>query len=404
MASSLKVVLRKKANQDGTFPLALRITVNRKSSFIYLGQHVKESDWDEKAQKVKKSHPNSTRLNNLILQKKAEVNGKMLEMETQHKSVSSVSVRSHVKSTSGTSFFEQAEQHLENLRKHGKYNRVSAEKPRIKHFREFLKSQDIVFTDITIPLLNRFKAYLKSTRRITERTIVNHLILIRTIYNQAIAAGLVEPKHYPFGKNKVTIRLPDSLKVGLTLEELKLLENLDLSSAPRYWTHARNVWLVSFYFAGMRVSDVLRLKHMDFHNARLYYTMGKNLKAGSLKVPEKALRILETYPKESNHDLVFPELQKLESLEDPYLVQRAIATAVKRLDRNLQLLAKTAGIQKDLTMHIARHTFGNLSGEKIPIQLLQKLYRHTSITTTIGYQGNFINKDADDALDAVLDL
>lgn len=53
-------------------------------------------------------------------------------------------------------------------------------------------------------------------------------------------------------------------------------------------------------------------------------------------------------------------------------------------------------------MHIARHTFGNISGDKIPIQLLQKLYRHSSITTTVGYQQNFIHKDADEALDAVL--
>ena len=52
-------------------------------------------------------------------------------------------------------------------------------------------------------------------------------------------------------------------------------------------------------------------------------------------------------------------------------------------------------------MHIARHTFGNISGDKISIQMLQKLYRHTSITTTIGYQANFIHKDADEALDSV---
>lgn len=53
-------------------------------------------------------------------------------------------------------------------------------------------------------------------------------------------------------------------------------------------------------------------------------------------------------------------------------------------------------------MHIARHTFGNLSGDRIPIQLLQKLYRHTSITTTIGYQSNFINQDTDEALNSVI--
>ncbi|GAA0531331.1 hypothetical protein [Chitinophaga japonensis] len=34
--------------------------------------------------------------------------------------------------------------------------------------------------------------------------------------------------------------------------------------------------------------------------------------------------------------------------------------------------------------------------------LLQKLCRHSHVTTTIGYQQNFIHKDADDALDAVI--
>jgi hypothetical protein len=36
--------------------------------------------------------------------------------------------------------------------------------------------------------------------------------------------------------------------------------------------------------------------------------------------------------------------------------------------------------------------------------MLQKLYRHSSITTTIGYQSSLIHKDADDALDAVLGM
>jgi len=65
-------------------------------------------------------------------------------------------------------------------------------------------------------------------------------------------------------------------------------------------------------------------------------------------------------------------------------------------------LAPAAGIDKTLTMHIARHTFGNISGDKIPVQMLQKLYRHSSVTTPIGYQANFIHQSADDALAAVI--
>lgn len=53
-------------------------------------------------------------------------------------------------------------------------------------------------------------------------------------------------------------------------------------------------------------------------------------------------------------------------------------------------------------MHIARHTIGNLSGDSITIQMLQKLYRHSSVTTSIGIQANFVHKDADEALEAVL--
>jgi hypothetical protein len=36
--------------------------------------------------------------------------------------------------------------------------------------------------------------------------------------------------------------------------------------------------------------------------------------------------------------------------------------------------------------------------------MLQKLYRHTDIETTIGYQSNFIHQDVDDALETVLNF
>ncbi len=83
-------------------------------------------------------------------------------------------------------------------------------------------------------------------------------------------------------------------------------------------------------------------------------------------------------------------------------VSRKIGTATKKLNKYLKKIAEQMELEKKLTMHIARHTFGNLSGDKIPIQMLQKLYRHTSITTTINYQGNFIYKDEDDAIESVI--
>jgi integrase/recombinase XerD len=400
MASSLKIVLRKKGKTDGTFPLAIRLTVDRKSTYFYLGEYLREADWDAVGQRVKKSHPNSVRLNNLLLQEKAKANNKLLDMAAQDKAVSVKSIRKQIKrSVKDNSFFAQADIYVDNLRKAGKSNRLSTDLPRINRFKEFTGDNNISFAEINPALLKRFMAHLKGTRSITDRTVVNHLIVIRTVFNQAIAAGIADSKHYPFGKGKITIKFPDSLKIGLTADEVKLIENAELLDLEN---HARNLFLISFYFAGMRVSDVLRLKWSDFQDDRLYYSMGKNQKGGSLKVPDKAKKILEQYSHDKAHDLVFHDLVSMPDLAKSYDVQIRIKTRVKSCNKHLKNIAKKVGIKKPLTMHIARHTFGNLSGDKISIQLLQKLYRHTSITTTIGYQGHFIHKDADEALDAVI--
>jgi integrase/recombinase XerD len=45
--ATVSIVLRKKLNRKGSYPLCIRITKDRKSSFIHLGQRIPEADWDE---------------------------------------------------------------------------------------------------------------------------------------------------------------------------------------------------------------------------------------------------------------------------------------------------------------------------------------------------------------------
>jgi integrase/recombinase XerD len=98
---------------------------------------------------------------------------------------------------------------------------------------------------------------------------VNHLVVIRTVYSQAIKANIVDSKHYPFGKGKIKIKFPQSNKVGLSTDDVLKLEAADLSDR-RSLDHARKLWLLSFYFAGIRVSDLLRLRWSDIQNDRLH--------------------------------------------------------------------------------------------------------------------------------------
>ncbi|WP_336689647.1 MULTISPECIES: Arm DNA-binding domain-containing protein [unclassified Chryseobacterium] len=55
--SSITAILRKKPNAKGEYPIYIRITKERKSTFVALGYYIKIEDWDEKHKKVRKSHP-----------------------------------------------------------------------------------------------------------------------------------------------------------------------------------------------------------------------------------------------------------------------------------------------------------------------------------------------------------
>ena len=74
------------------------------------------------------------------------------------------------------------------------------------------------------------------------------------------------------------------------------------------------------------------------------------------------------------------------------------------INKYMKKVATECKISKNISFHIARHTFGNIASDKISPQALQKLYRHSDLKTTIGYQANFIHKDVDDALERVINF
>ena len=404
MASSIKITLRKKANKEGLYPLAIRITQNRKTTFIYTGIYLDKRHWDEKNKKVKKSYPNSTSLNNLLLKKLSEASKTAMDLQSDDKSYSLTEIKkSIVKPLGEETFNTVSKRFLEELEQNKKLSRLNSDKPRIKHVIEFAKSESLYFNEINEVFLKKFISYLRVTRKNSERSIVNNLIVIRTLFNRAIKEGIVEQKRYPFGKDKIKIKFPKSTKIGLTVEEVKKIE--DLEGLSQQENHARQIWLLSFYLAGMRIGDVLKIKWSDIIDNRLHYQMNKNAKRLSIPLDVKASDILESYKKDKSKsdDFIFPEL-KAANLRNAQDVLTKTKTATKKINKYLINVAEKAGVAKKITMHIARHTFGNIAGDKISVQVLQKLYRHSHISTTMNYQSNFMHKEEDEALDKVINF
>lgn len=422
--ATVDLYIWKRPSKDGKFPISVRITINRKPPYIMTGQKLDSLDqWDSKLQRVRKSHPNSVRLNNFLLSELAKANDKALELETKGRaSAKEVKIGLKPVEVVPVYFKDVARQYLKDQEALGNYESYATEDGRFKRLYDFAKNDNLTFDEITVDFLQRYRIYLRQCKKprynentpekpISDRTVTNYLISVRTIFNRAISAKLISKDIYPFGgKGNISIKLGGSAKIGLEETEIRKLETLDLTGYSEIYHHARNIWLLEFYFAGMRVTDCLLLKWIDFQNGRLYYQMSKNGEHGSVKVPEKASIILNRYrgskDDENNiHGLVFPFLQKMPSLNDRMEVRRTISFVVQRLNKAMRKIMTMIGSTKNASQHKARHSFAQRAEEKeIHPKVLQKMYRHESILTTMIYQSNFSFKKADDAIDAVLNF
>ncbi|APU69724.1 MULTISPECIES: site-specific integrase [Christiangramia] len=442
--ANLKIVLRKNMKKkDGRIPLALRISENYKTNYVWLGHSVFEKDWDNVACKVKKTHPNFKQLNNFLMKRMIEVNDIYFNAE---KKITPRQIKQKLKGPDGSkSFFTVATEHIQSKYDTGVFSVAKAQLSILYNIEEFIqlknsrskakiiqeikqrrlkrvsearrskyhwmdgvayfkKNDNLRFRDIDESFIRKYKTFCSSYLNHKPRTITNQLIFIRTLYNIAIKEGVIAQKYYPFAGEKEKIRISSGNKIGLNVEEIEKIESLELEKYSTIW-HTHNIWLFSFYFAGMRISDVIKLKWSDFKDKRLYYVMEKNGKPLSLKIPDKARIIIDYYrpDKKFNNGYLFPFLREVDQTQAEQIYTRTKSTT-KLLNKYLKRIAKLCGIDKTLSNHIARHSFGNIAGDRIHPLMLQKLYRHSDLKTTLNYQANFIHRDADEALDSVINF
>src|SRR6056300_261489 len=63
---NISVVLFPQKKKDGTSPIKIRITQNRKSRYINIGFSVLKNHWDIKKERVKSNNPNYKKINQII--------------------------------------------------------------------------------------------------------------------------------------------------------------------------------------------------------------------------------------------------------------------------------------------------------------------------------------------------
>jgi len=419
--ATAKIVTWSRTDKNGQFPIGIKVSQKGIPAYLFEGNALASRDlWDASKQQVKKSHPHHMRLTNFLTKKLAEINSKILEFETDKRNYTAEDIIDAIRpkpvleisAPTLPLFRDVADNYLSEQKRLGNYDIYNTDKSRLKRFYEFAGDR-VTFPEITVEFLRRFTLFLRMDRNrnrkeekpLSDRTVTNHLLVIRTLYNRAKTAGLAGNDDYPFGgRDKISIKFGKTEKIGLTGDEIDQLKQFRFPANQTNLHHSRNIWLVCFMFAGMRITDALLLKWSDFQNGRFYYTMSKNGEPGSLPTPPAVTAILEEYRDDCpTHDLVFPFLKNLDNLDDRYELRRRINFVTRMIGEHMAAIMGLLAINKNASPHKTRHAFAQRAEEKeIHPKVLQKLYRHESIVTTMQYQSNFSYKKMDEALEAVV--
>ena len=269
----------------------------------------------------------------------------------------------------------------------------------INKLKGYKSSGTLTFHDITPEFLIKYEQYLITQHGNKTNTIHKDMKFIRKLFNDAIRQDIIEYQNNPFRKYK--FKLEKTNRDYLTEEELLKIETLKTNPGSRLELH-RDMFVFAAYAGGIRVSDVLKLQWENYDGTHLHITIKKTGVQVSIKVPNKALAILKKYLncQSKKEAFIFPMLPECTNLADPQQLDLAISRGTAYINKNLKIIAKCAGIEKNLSFHISRHTFAVMALKKgISIDKVSKLMAHSNIRETQIY-AKVVNEELDKAMDA----
>ncbi len=250
-----------------------------------------------------------------------------------------------------TAYLRDLEQYRLYLEKN--YEITKIQKIERKHIEGFLKS------------LNKKDLSTKSlSRKLTAIKGFHQFLLIENEIDNNIAYDIESPK--------VEKTLPQVLSVSEVVKIIEAVKGTDPLSI-------RNQALLELiYGSGLRVSELLDLKTADIHLLEGYVrVLGKGNKEREVPLGELSIQALRLYLTKSRNQLTISSIDYLFLNQDGQRLSR------QGFFKILRKIAKSAGIDRDVSPHTLRHSFAtHLLEAGVDLRTLQELLGHEDIQTT----------------------
>lgn len=244
----------------------------------------------------------------------------------------------------------------------------------LKHVQDFMqwkyKINDIRVKEIDHRFISEFEFYLRSERKCNNNSAFKYIKNFGKVIRICLASGWITIN--PFLNYKIKIKKVD--RPFLSKEELEAMALKKFVSVRL--EQVRDIFLFSCY-TGLAYIDLQKLKRTEiaqgFDGEQWIFTSRQKTDTPS-RIPllPYALEVIDKY---RNHPQCATEDRLLPVLSN------------QKMNAYLKEIADLCGITKDLTFHIARHTFATtvtlLNG--VPIESVSKMLGHTNIKTTQHY-------------------
>jgi site-specific recombinase XerD len=365
--------------KEGFAPLVVRLTVDGVRTEISLKHRVPIAKWSSSKEQVSGTDSETKSLNNYIAEVRTELHNCYRKMQIDKKLITAVAIKQTFlgddpdqKSLMHVIDYHNKTMH-EVLAWGTAKNYFTTQKYVITFLKEKMNTTDVFLSQLNYKFLTDFEMYLRThvpgenQKPCGNNTVMKHIERFRKIVSMAVRNEWM--KLDPFMKFKPTFVKKD--RGFLTETELGIIENKEIHNESL--RTVRDLFIFSCY-TGLAFADAYNLKVENMNigiDGETWITINRQKTNVKSQVPllPQAMQIIKRYenhPKTKAHGTLLPMMTN------------------QRFNSYLKEIAGICNITKNLTHHLARHTFATTVclQNGISIETTAGMMGHASIRTT----------------------
>lgn len=246
------------------------------------------------------------------------------------------------------------------------YGRYELTKERLEEFiRKDNKLSDIPVIELTPLFIEKFFLFLQNEHNCSNNTALKFVQRFRTVFNYIKSTG-ADIKADPFACFK--FRTTKVVREVLSQEEIDTLYKKEFLT--ERLSQVRDIFIFMCY-TGLSYIDVSQLTESNVKTAFdghqwIMTSRQKTNVPSNIRLLEIPLEIIDKYKGNKKDGKLFPLCSN------------------QKMNEYLKEIATICGINKPVTCHTARHTFGTTVtlANGVPIETVSKMLGHTDIRTT----------------------